>query len=706
MKKHRILSGLLAFVLVLSLLPTAAFAAGATSGECGEYAIWTFDQAAGTLTISGTGEMDPALWTAPWDEFGSSIKRVEIKEGIVSISECAFDACPNLAEVSIPKSVTAIGPDAFAGTLWLKSLGEFAIANGILLKYQGSEEHVVIPSGVTSIASGAFSENTDIVSVTIPEGVVSMGMGAMFGYVFWGCTNLESITFPGTLEAVGRFCFTDTKWLANQGDFAMAGSVLVRYQGKNADVVIPDGVTALADGSFQFLDEEGEVIPASLTVPVSMKNLNFDMAFFMALPGYLPGTIIYKGTQAQWDMIEGVKDSYYLEEELGIDVKCTGSASAPAAGAGTGSFQKVNTYAPGTFTDVPASAWYAGNVQAAYELGLVMGSSGTTFSPTDNITLAASLALACRLHSIYYNGSADFVQGSVWYQVYVDYAIANGIISAGQFSDYNATATRRQFAAIMANALPASALGAINTVADGAIPDVPTGAANYDAIYRLYRAGILTGNDAQGTFAPETYINRAAVAALVTRMADPSLRQSVTLQAAQPTPAPTRKQTPTHTPEPTPAPAPRPAAPSYNDLVDCYNKTVEPWNAVMVIGPKALLADMARVAIELQNMLSRPDYSAISTQERKRTDALRETREAIDGLLPCAQIILDACSEYPDIFAEAKATTERVISDAKTLRTLNFTQEGDYDVAKEIMDLWLELSKDLDIAQERIKGYK
>lgn len=204
-------------------------------------------------------------------------------------------------------------------------------------------------------------------------------------------------------------------------------------------------------------------------------------------------------------------------------------ASMSAAGAGLDNFQKVNTYTAGQFTDV--SGWYAQNVQTAYELGLVRGDSDTTFSPNGKISIAETLALASRLHSIYNTGSANFVQGAPWYAVYVDYAVDNGIIKQGEFSDYNVSATRSQFAAILAKAFPAEALEAMNTVDDGMIPDVQEGAENYDSIYMLYRGGILTGNDALGTFAPQSNIMRSEVATIVTRMAVPALRQSLTLKA-------------------------------------------------------------------------------------------------------------------------------------------------------------------------------
>ena len=193
-------------------------------------------------------------------------------------------------------------------------------------------------------------------------------------------------------------------------------------------------------------------------------------------------------------------------------------------------FKAEREYPAGQFTDVVAGSWYAGSVETAYELGLVEGTSKTTFSPTDPITISSTLTLACRLYSTYYGDNADFTGGSPWYQPYVDYAIDKGIITSGQYSDYNANATRRQFAAIMAKALPASALKAINNVEDGGIPDVASGSANYNDIYTLYRAGILTGSDKVGTFLPETTIDRASVSAILSRMAMPDQRQSITLK--------------------------------------------------------------------------------------------------------------------------------------------------------------------------------
>lgn len=221
----------------------------------------------------------------------------------------------------------------------------------------------------------------------------------------------------------------------------------------------------------------------------------------------------------------------------------------PQAAPGLENFMKSQTYTPGQFTDVPADAWYASSVQTAYELGLVAGVDTNTFAPTNPISIAETLVLACRLHNIYWGGDGQFTQGSPWYQVYVDYAAANGIIAAGAFTDYSAPANRQIFAYILANALPESGLPesplpAINSITAENIPDSGNIAASFlPGVLRLYNAGILTGSDAYGSFNAASSIQRSEVAAIAARMAIPGERK-------------------TFTPQPKPAPAPAPETPA------------------------------------------------------------------------------------------------------------------------------------------------
>lgn len=201
--------------------------------------------------------------------------------------------------------------------------------------------------------------------------------------------------------------------------------------------------------------------------------------------------------------------------------------SASAAG-GLSNFVRDRTYTNGQFSDVATTAWYAPNVQLSYEYGLIDGKSSTTFAPNGEVTIGETIKLAAVLHSIYSSGEADFPSASPWYKPYVDYALENEIINAA-YKEYNNAIVRSEFAMIFAKALPAEALAAINTVNDGDVPDVPMSYSYSDAVYLLYRAGVLTGSDSKGNFTPNTTIKRSEAAAIVTRMANASYRKSITL---------------------------------------------------------------------------------------------------------------------------------------------------------------------------------
>jgi len=182
------------------------------------------------------------------------------------------------------------------------------------------------------------------------------------------------------------------------------------------------------------------------------------------------------------------------------------------------------------FIDVKEADWFYSDVLDSYELGLINGRTANTYVPGGNITIAEAIKLAASMHQKYTTGAVTLSNGSdAWYSTYVDYAVANGIIKAGEYTDMNAIATRAQFASIFAAALPEAALPAINAVADGKIPDVKPADPYGAAVYKLYRAGILNGNDAAGSFAPMSNIKRSEVAAIVNRMMNAEKRVSVAL---------------------------------------------------------------------------------------------------------------------------------------------------------------------------------
>lgn len=181
------------------------------------------------------------------------------------------------------------------------------------------------------------------------------------------------------------------------------------------------------------------------------------------------------------------------------------------------------------FADVADSSWYRSDVETAHRNGLINGKTPTLYYPDENMTVAEAIKLAASMHQLYYDGEVTLTNGSPnWYSSYVSYAVTNSIIE-GEYPNYNSKVSRQEFVHIFYPALPPSEYGVMNSVADGAIPDVPMSGTYAVEIYSFYRAGILTGSDAAGTFNPMSNIKRSEVAAILTRMFDSSARKAITL---------------------------------------------------------------------------------------------------------------------------------------------------------------------------------
>ena len=65
---------------------------------------------------------------------------------------------------------------------------DFKIKEGVLRKYNGKDEVVVIPEGVTKIGKEAFEYCTSLKEVIIPNSVTEIG-----GSAFCVCSSLEKV---------------------------------------------------------------------------------------------------------------------------------------------------------------------------------------------------------------------------------------------------------------------------------------------------------------------------------------------------------------------------------------------------------------------------------------------------------------------------------------------------------------------------------
>ncbi len=195
-------------------------------------------------------------------------------------------------------------------------------------------------------------------------------------------------------------------------------------------------------------------------------------------------------------------------------------------------FLSAKEWTDGVFTDVRSTDWFYDSVRSAYRMGLFSGTQKGLFSPYNDVSIAETIALSARIHSLYTRAHTDFPASSPWYKAYVDYALENKIITE-PYDNYNANAMRYEFASILARALPPEELAAINTVENGSIPDVPYSRNYAGSVYRLYRAGVLTGSDENGSFLPYNNISRAEAAAIAERITLASQRKTLLLTAPE-----------------------------------------------------------------------------------------------------------------------------------------------------------------------------
>ena len=107
---------------------------------------------------------------------------------------------------------------------------------------------VSIPRGVTTIGEEAFSSCTSLVSVTLLDGVTTIG-----AYAFCACTSLVSVTFPNGVTTIGVYAFC---WCASLVSVTLPEGVTKIEPCAFGDcrslvsVTLPEGVTKIDKNAF------------------------------------------------------------------------------------------------------------------------------------------------------------------------------------------------------------------------------------------------------------------------------------------------------------------------------------------------------------------------------------------------------------------------------------------------------------------------
>ncbi|MBR4042045.1 MAG: leucine-rich repeat domain-containing protein [Bacteroidaceae bacterium] len=231
-----------------------------------------------------------------WAFYGcSSLTSVTLPESLTSIGDYAFSGCSSLSSINIPESVTSIGLGAFFGCAKLTSakcpvrfrilfpnvdfsvrVGDFKFLNDTLVGYLGSSNNVVLPQDFQgekyTIGDNAF-KNSTITSITIPQGVTSIG-----NHAFSDCKNLTSITIPEGVKSIGDYAFSGCSSLSSINIPESVTSIgLGAFFGcaKLTSATIPEGVAIIGIGAFRDCSSL-----TSITIPENSQLTSIDNSAF------------------------------------------------------------------------------------------------------------------------------------------------------------------------------------------------------------------------------------------------------------------------------------------------------------------------------------------------------------------------------------------------------------------------------------------
>lgn len=168
-----------------------------------------------------------------------SLKNVHLPNQLRRIGDLAFYQCGGLKEIVLPKSLMVLGSNVFTGS-------------GL--------RWATIEGNIQSCGTGVFSQCGKLRQLNFEEGVEAIG-----DKFASSCPNLKIVNLPGTLAYLGRDTFGDSPYHEAVMKDGAIGSIF--YDGGQfvGEVVIPEGIKAIAGGAFYGNTKiTGLVLPASL----------------------------------------------------------------------------------------------------------------------------------------------------------------------------------------------------------------------------------------------------------------------------------------------------------------------------------------------------------------------------------------------------------------------------------------------------------
>ena len=255
---------------VLVVLGVSALQADAET-ETVDGVEWTYSVADGQAMVGSGNWNSPAVSRS----LSGALAVPAVLGGcpVTVLAAYAFQNCSNLTEVTIPVSVTNIGPDAFCECT---SLTNVPIPSGVTeigrMAFLGCEAlpSVAIPDGVEEIDNSTFAFCSALREVSIPVGATSIGRES-----FSFCSNLVALALPVSLERVGEGAFYRCNGLA---------ALYVPAEWENPEEMLSEAELPTGCPIVRY-DATGETRTADSPVPVAHAWLALKAAAALAANG-------------------------------------------------------------------------------------------------------------------------------------------------------------------------------------------------------------------------------------------------------------------------------------------------------------------------------------------------------------------------------------------------------------------------------------
>lgn len=150
----------------------------------------------------------------------SIITSVDIPDNVISIGDSAFSWCSSIVGVTLPDSVVSIGAYAFAGCSSIVSItigsavqyidvGAFWYCNSLQYIYFNAINATCTTNDDFLPFSMCDTENCQL--------IIGSAVESIDNYMFYGFSNLSSITFEGTsqLQSIGNYAFYSCESLSS-----------------------------------------------------------------------------------------------------------------------------------------------------------------------------------------------------------------------------------------------------------------------------------------------------------------------------------------------------------------------------------------------------------------------------------------------------------------------------------------------------------